>query len=83
MTQRRILTVYLREWCHLCHDLIAQLKPLQDEFGFDLDLVDVETDPVLDDHYGERIPVLCDGELELCHYFLDQDAVRAHLLGFR
>ena len=27
---------------------------------------------------NEKVPVLLDGDVELCHYFLDESAVRAH-----
>ena len=28
---------------------------------------------------GDKVPVLLDGELEICHYFLDAEAVDARL----
>ncbi len=66
-------------WCHLCHDLIVALAPLQDELGFSVRVVDLDTDaPELEEVWGEKVPVLLDGDVELCHYFLDEAAVRAH-----
>lgn len=55
------------------------LEPLREEFGFTLDTVDVDTDPELEARLGELVPVLMAGQRELCHYFLDQHAVRAYL----
>lgn len=78
-----VLTVYGRRCCHLCDDMAAALEPLRAEFGFALEAVDVDTDPALAARYGERVPVLADGETELCHFFLDAAAVRAYLLKFR
>ena len=78
-----VLTVYGRRWCHVCDDMAAALEPLRAEFGFAIEVVDVDGDPGLAGRYGERIPVLADGESELCHYFLDAAAVRAYLLKFR
>lgn len=75
----RRLTLYAREWCHLCHDMAAALQPLAAEFGVAVDWVDVDGDPALDAHFDELVPVLMDGELELCHHFLDAARVRAHL----
>jgi hypothetical protein len=42
--------------------------------------VDVDADPVLEDRYGERVPVLtlADGT-ELCHYRLDEEALKKAL----
>jgi hypothetical protein len=44
--------------------------------------VDVDADPALEERYGERVPVLVrpDG-LEICHYFLDDAALRRALAG--
>ena len=34
--------------------------------------------PELEAEWGEKVPVVLDGDVELCHYFLDEAAVRAH-----
>ncbi|WP_298595876.1 glutaredoxin family protein [Zoogloea sp.] len=78
MSAERRLTVLSREWCHLCHDLLDALKPLQDELGFDIEVIDVDAFPELEAQWGEKVPVVLAGSLELCHYFLDEAAVRAH-----
>jgi len=38
--------------------------------------VDVDRDPDLRQRYDEWVPVLCHGDRELCHYHLDEQAVR-------
>lgn len=68
-----------RAWCHLCHDLIDALKPLEHELGFSVEVIDVDDDPSLEAVWGEKVPVVLAGEVVLCHYFLDEAAVRAHL----
>jgi hypothetical protein len=73
------LTVYSRDYCHLCDDLIAALRELQGRFSFAIDVVDVDSDTVLEARYGELVPVLMHGGRELCHYFLDVPAVSAYL----
>jgi glutaredoxin len=70
------LTLYYREGCHLCETMLQALRGLQPRLGFELALVDVDRDPQLRQRYDEWVPVLCDGERELCHYFLDEGAVR-------
>ena len=82
MTNKR-LTVYSRAWCHLCDDLLAALKPLCEELGAGIEIIDVDAHPEFEEIHGERVPVVFGGETELCHYFLDTAAVRAYLLNFR
>jgi hypothetical protein len=66
--------------------MLAALESLRGESGvvfFDLDVVDVDADPVLEAKYDELVPVLVDGEgRELCHYFLDSAKVREYLGAF-
>ncbi|MBV2235251.1 MAG: glutaredoxin family protein [Sterolibacterium sp.] len=86
--------LYSREYCHLCHDLLAALQSLRDEAGspadFVVDVVDVDAetmDPLLLARYDEKVPVLvamtAEGEHELCHYFLDRAAVLDYLQSRR
>lgn len=78
MTARLVL--YSRSYCHLCEDMARALEPLGRDLDFSLRVVDVDSDPALEDLHGERVPVLVDGEgREICHYFLDADALRARL----
>lgn len=79
------LTLYSRSYCHLCEEMFSALETIRAESGagFLIDVVDIDTDPVLLAAYDELVPVLMaqssDGPRELCHYFLDVPAVRAHL----
>ena len=75
------LTLYGRGYCHLCDDMAAALAPLRAEFGFALNVVDVDADPALALRYGDKVPVLMHGEVELCQHFLDAPRVRAYLAG--
>lgn len=76
------LTVYSRDYCSLCHDMVAALEALQPDFGFDLEVIDVDDDEALEARYGTRVPVLTgeDGS-EICHYRLDGKALESHLSG--
>ena len=78
LSAERQLTVLSREWCHLCHDLLDALAPLQQELGFTVDVLDVDAFPELEALWSEKVPVVLAGETEICHYFLDEIAVRAH-----
>lgn len=75
------LTVMSREYCSLCHKMIEALKPYQRRHGFELEIVDVDSDPVLEATYNELVPVLLDGEHRICHWHLDEDALQAWLAG--
>ncbi len=72
-------------WCHLCDDMQTALAPFQQEFGFELDVIDAGADEALEARFGERVPVLVmpaqngQPEYELCHYFLDAAKLRAAL----
>lgn len=90
------LTLYWREYCHLCHDLLAGLLALHAEMSaeagvesvFTVELLDVDADPTLEARYDELVPVLVGGagtggEKQLCHYHLDPAAVRAYLAEIR
>lgn len=78
MSAEHKLTVLSREWCHLCQDLVDALAPLRQELGFSIEVVDVDAFPELEAVWSEKVPVVLAGDIELCHYFLDEAAVRAH-----
>ncbi len=73
------LTVLSREYCHLCQELIAGLERFRARYTFEIEVIDVDRHPELEEKWGDKVPVLLDGELEICHYFLDHDAVDARL----
>jgi thiol-disulfide isomerase/thioredoxin len=80
MTAR--FTLYSRSWCHLCEDMLAALQQLAPAGRpFEVDVIDVDADPALVERFDELVPVLYGrlDEPELCHYFLDEAAVRKYL----
>jgi hypothetical protein len=75
-------TLYSRSYCHLCEDMLAALRALEPQGQpFEVDVVDVDADPALVERFDELVPVLFGrlDEPELCHYFLDEAAVRRYL----
>lgn len=78
----RRFTVMSRAWCHLCHDLVAALQPIAAERGWQIEVIDVDEHPNLEERWGEWVPVLLHGEHEVCHYHLDEAAVRAYCTVF-
>lgn len=75
----KTLTLYFREYCSLCHAMLAQLQPFQQQFGFAIEVIDVDADPLLEEKYNELVPVLMDGDSEICHWHLDQERLLARL----
>jgi len=41
--------------------------------------IDIDRSPDLVRQYDSKVPVLCHGEIEVCHYFLDNEALEAAL----
>jgi len=76
-------TLYGRSYCHLCDEMLAALAPLRSEFGFAVDVVDVDSDALLEARFGSLVPVLMHAGSELCHYHLDSAKVRAYLVKIR
>jgi thioredoxin-like negative regulator of GroEL len=76
-------TLYSRSYCHLCEDMLAALQAFMARQGqaYSVDVVDVDADPDLVARYDELVPVLvaAPAGTELCHYFLDEAALRHHL----
>lgn len=77
------LTLISRGYCHLCHDMEEAIRPLLEEFGVTMAVIDVDTDSALAAKYDELVPVLLHSETELCHYFLDEPKVREYLAEIR
>ena len=69
-------TVYYRAGCSLCDDMLGELEQLRPALGFVYRAIDISGDAALEGRYGEWVPVLMQGEHEVCHYFLDAVALR-------
>ena len=78
-----VLTVFGREDCHLCHDMITALQVIQPTNSFNLELVDIDRDANLEAKYGHLVPVLSANGEEICHYFLDRAALDAYFAKIR
>ena len=75
----RRLTLLTRAYCHLCDDMRAALAPLALQAGTPIVELDVDADPDLEARFGDRVPVLVQGDIdghELCHFRLDAKRVR-------
>ena len=59
--------------------MIAGLRAMQALRPFELEIIDVDSDPELEARYGELVPVLAGAGIELCHYHLDISKVNDYL----
>ncbi|MDP1558494.1 MAG: glutaredoxin family protein [Nitrosomonas sp.] len=77
--------IYSREACHLCQEMICALRNLQAQKSFELEIIDIDSDPQLVALYGERVPVLkaLNDQQEICHYYLDLVALDAYFAKIR
>lgn len=76
------LTLYMRQGCHLCEDMLNAVQELLEPESFTLKLVDIDADPALKSRFNEWVPVLEHGDREICHHFLDLNALRAAQAGY-
>ena len=75
--------LYSRSYCHLCDDLLAALRKLVGD-QISVNVIDIDLYTELVQRYDELVPVLIgcrDGQpdQQLCHYFLDENAVKGFL----
>lgn len=75
----RTLRLLTRAGCPLCDDMAAQIAPLLAGTGHALAAVDVDDVPDLKARYGWDVPLLFDGENEICRHELDLPAFRRWL----
>ncbi len=74
-----ILTLYGRQFCHLCYEMERDLEPYRARHGFELAVVDIDSNADLVGAYGQYVPVLMAGDTQLCHYQLDRDVLDAYI----
>jgi len=72
----RALTLYGWADCPLCDEMAAALGPLIAARGVGLRQIDVDTDPVLKSRFGWDVPLLFDGDQEICRHYPDLAALQ-------
>ena len=79
----RRVVLYGKPGCCLCDEARAAVAEVRARQPFELEEVDVSTDPELHHLYGERIPVLAlDGD-ELFEFHVDADELARRLQSGR
>lgn len=76
----KTLTVYTRDYCHLCEEVAASLFSLQNKLSFNINFVDIDADPALLEKYNEDVPVVILDNTVVFRHFFDEDKLRQALL---
>ena len=63
--------------------MVAGLRALQADIPFEFEVIDVDSDSVLEARFGTQVPVLAAAGVELCHYHLDVAKVNEYLSKIR
>ena len=71
------LTLYYRESCHLCDAMRKALVAFQRQHPIVWQEIDINRCHSLIEMYDVKVPVLCFGEIEICHHFFDADTLNA------
>jgi len=70
------VTVYTAHSCALCARALEIVREVRAEVGFELAVVEVDDDPVLEARYREHLPVVEIGGERAFTYFVDASALR-------
>ena len=72
------LILYYREQCHLCDAMRKALVAFtRNHPSVSWREVDIDRDTELIRQYDALVPVLCNGDTEICHFFFDESALIA------
>jgi glutaredoxin len=67
MAAHHTVTVYTRPGCHLCEEAIAVVRLVADGRA-DVELIDIDGDPLLTERYTVRVPVVAVDGVEIAQY---------------
>ncbi len=76
--------IYGREACHLCDVMRTELETYLRGKSIPYTLVEHFLDGMnheLEQQFGAKVPVLLCNNIEVCHYFFDQEKLQAILLS--
>jgi len=72
----KTILVYDRQGCHLCEQVVASLFQLQQQLGYEIEQIDIDSDPQLVQKYNADVPVVMyKGEVIFYHFF-DETSLR-------
>lgn len=71
--------LYTRVGCHLCDAFIDELRQYDAKLLARLTMVDVDDNEADVERYGDKVPILLQGETEICRYFFDAEKIKSCL----
>lgn len=72
-----VIQLYVREYCDLCDKVLAELRQIQDRYGFAISVVDIDDNDELEQKYAALIPVAEYEGKVLFYYHVDYRALDA------
>lgn len=73
------VTFYTRDGCHLCDDARAIVQEVCAQTGSTWLEVDIDTDPLLRDKYGDEVPVVLADDAVVGFWRIDPNILRRAL----
>ena len=67
----RIFTLYTRAGCPLCDEMADAVRPPIEAAGHRLLALDVDAAPALKARFGWDVPLLFEGDVEICRHVAD------------
>lgn len=73
------LTLFSREGCHLCEDMLFALQNLSDQHRFSVKVVDIDEGRILREELNAAIPLLLLNGKVVSQYHLNYDVLQKAL----
>jgi len=69
------VTLYTRKGCHLCDTAKEQLRLASQRSNFELEEIDIDSDPDLVAQYNEEVPVIAINGRKAFKYYVSEEAL--------
>lgn len=73
------VTLFGQPGCHLCEHMELRLQRIRQGTPFDLEVVNIMSDPALAVEYGFDIPVIAVEGIVYSKHYLNEEAFEAHI----
>ncbi len=81
MPEKAHVIIYTKPGCHLCDEAKQRMLAADCEHLFELEEINIETDPELMKLYGTEIPVILINGKEAFRHRLSPEAFRNNIIG--
>jgi glutaredoxin len=81
MRQKAEVVLYTRPGCHLCDVVREQMRAANCADLYELEEIDIDSDPILVERYGSRIPIISINGEEAFEYRVTAKAFREAVLA--